>query len=237
MLSHPLLSSRRPPSASAGSVALSHPLFFVCGERCSSTRCACAYNIEVRSRKVPEQSGEPPAQPSSTRADEGGQPTAPQTQTPKATRTTGRGQPGGRRGRRPEPDSGQGRKEGTNESGEPPAQPSSTRADEGGQPTATQTQTPRATRTTGRGQPGGRTGPETGPQTPKTRRPEPSPSDAVSDTGRNPAKPPSRNPSAGTQRARRGESLALGVPTASFNAQLGQGVVGDCIGHHTLLHH
>ena len=136
-------------SSSAGSVALSHPLFFVCGERCSSTRCACAYNKKVRSRKVPEQSGEPPAQPSSTRADEGGQ------------------------------------------------------------PTATQTQTPRATRTTGRGQPGGRTGPETGPQTPKTRRPEPSPSDAVSDTGRNPAKPPSRNPSAGTQRARRGESLAL----------------------------
>ena len=40
-------------SSSAGSVALSHPLFFVCGERCSSTRCACAYNIEGSIKEGP----------------------------------------------------------------------------------------------------------------------------------------------------------------------------------------
>ena len=40
-------------SSSAGSVALSHPLFFVCGERCSSTRCACAYNIKGSIKEGP----------------------------------------------------------------------------------------------------------------------------------------------------------------------------------------
>ena len=140
-------------SSSAGSVALSHPLFFVCGERCSSTRCACAYNIEGSIKEGPG-------------TERGAASTA-------ELHPRGRGRPahstpnpnpkgdqnhGARPARRPEGAGDQnptaakeGRKEGTKESGEPPAQPSSTRADKGGQPPAPQTQTQTATMNTRQG--------------------------------------------------------------------------------------